>query len=101
MTEVQATSSPGGSVRRVLTVDDYVRGVLEKDRSILGRAITLVESRNPEHNALAEAKAFNIPVIALCGSDCDISQIDYPIVANDATLSSVNYIVEQIVAAYK
>ena len=54
-----------------------------------------------EHNALAEAKAFNIPVIALCGSDCDISQIDYPIVANDATLSSVNYIVEQIVAAYK
>ena len=63
-------------------------------------AIFIVDPKK-EHNALAEAKAFNIPVIALCGSDCDISLIDYPIVGNDATLSSVNYIVDQVIAAYK
>ncbi len=63
-------------------------------------AIFIVDPKK-EHNALAEAKAFNIPVIALCGSDCDISLIDYPIVGNDATLSSVNYVVDQIIAAYK
>ncbi|MBF0093758.1 MAG: methylmalonyl Co-A mutase-associated GTPase MeaB [Alphaproteobacteria bacterium] len=54
MNQVQAATSPGGGVRRALTVDDYVNGVLGKDRSILGRAITLVESRNPDHHALAE-----------------------------------------------
>jgi len=63
-------------------------------------ALFIVDSKK-EHNALAEAIAFNIPVIAVCGSDCDISKIDYPIVANDATLSSVNYIVDQAIAAYK
>lgn len=63
-------------------------------------AIFIVDSKK-EHNALAEAKAFNIPVIAICGSDCDISAIDYPIVANDATLGSVSYIVDQAIAAYK
>lgn len=54
-----------------------------------------------EHNAFAEARARNIPVIALCGSDCDISAVDFPIVGNDATLSSVTYIVDQVIDAYK
>ena len=40
--------------RRKLTVDDYVKGVIEGNRSILGRAITLIESNNPDHQALAQ-----------------------------------------------
>jgi len=63
-------------------------------------AIFLVDSKK-EHIALAEAKAFNIPIISICGSDCNISEVDYPIVANDASLSSVNYIVDQVIEAYK
>lgn len=63
-------------------------------------AMFIVDTKK-EHNAYAEALAFNIPVIAICGSDCDISKVDFPIVANDATLSSVNYIVDQIIDAYK
>ncbi len=35
------------------TVDDYVDGVLNKNRTILGQAITLIESSLPEHNQLA------------------------------------------------
>jgi LAO/AO transport system kinase len=35
--------------RRELTVDDYVNGVLSGDRTILSRAITLVESNSPAH----------------------------------------------------
>lgn len=38
-----------------LGLDDYVDGVLSGDRAILGRAITLVESRKPDHRALADA----------------------------------------------
>jgi small subunit ribosomal protein S2 len=63
-------------------------------------ALFIVDPKK-EHNAFAEARALNIPVIALCGSDCDISDVDYPIVANDATLSSVTYIVDQVIDAYK
>jgi LAO/AO transport system kinase len=35
--------------------DDYADGVLSGDRAMLARAITLVESRKPEHRALADA----------------------------------------------
>ena len=41
-------------VAKQLTVDDYSNGVLRRDRAVLGRAITLVESSNPDHRALAQ-----------------------------------------------
>ena len=40
--------------RGPLTADDYVAGVLAGDRTMLGRAITLVESARPDHQALAQ-----------------------------------------------
>lgn len=40
--------------RRKLTLDDYEKGVLAADIGILSRAITLVESNLPEHEALAQ-----------------------------------------------
>lgn len=36
-----------------LTVDDYVEGILENKRAVLGRAITLIESNSPAHYATA------------------------------------------------
>ncbi len=35
--------------RRTLSTDDYVKGILDRDISILGQAITLVESNLPQH----------------------------------------------------
>lgn len=40
--------------RRKLTLEDYEQGVLAADTSILSRAITLVESNHPAHEALAQ-----------------------------------------------
>lgn len=40
--------------RRKLTLDDYERGVLAADVGILSRAITLVESNHPAHEAIAQ-----------------------------------------------
>ena len=40
--------------RRKLTLDDYAQGVLASDVGILSRAITLVESNHPAHEALAQ-----------------------------------------------
>lgn len=40
--------------KRVLEVDDYVKGVLENDRAILAQTITLVESNAEKHFYLAQ-----------------------------------------------
>jgi LAO/AO transport system kinase len=53
-----APSSPAARLharpkRRELSVDDYVSGVLAGDRTILSRAITLVESNSKAHSRLA------------------------------------------------
>ena len=40
---------------RVIDLDEYEAGVLAGDRTLLGRAITLVESTKPEHQELAQA----------------------------------------------
>ncbi len=40
--------------RKSLSVDDYVNGVLKFDRNILARAITLIESNNPNHHHTAQ-----------------------------------------------
>ncbi|MEH7246210.1 methylmalonyl Co-A mutase-associated GTPase MeaB [Neobacillus niacini] len=40
--------------RRRLTVDDYIKGVLSKDRTIIAQTITLVESNNPNHMETAQ-----------------------------------------------
>ena len=44
----------GRFARRRLTVDDYVHGILDGNVTILGQAVTLVESTNPEHQAIAQ-----------------------------------------------
>lgn len=52
--EAQAGPTPPVIRRRQLSADDYVQGVLARDRTILGRAITLVESNSPAHMEMAQ-----------------------------------------------
>lgn len=52
--QVQHKSTARPPARRPLTVDDYADGVLSGDRAMLGRAITLVESRRYEHQEMAQ-----------------------------------------------
>lgn len=40
--------------RRELTVEDYVEGILAGNRTILGRALTLVESNNERHREMGQ-----------------------------------------------
>ena len=43
-----------GKKRSQLTVNDYVNGVLKNDKTILARAITLIESNSPDHYQTAQ-----------------------------------------------
>ena len=57
---VKSSSGSGPSTsekvlkRKHLSVDDYVNGVLNFDRNILARTITLIESNNPTHHDIAQ-----------------------------------------------
>ncbi len=62
-------------------------------------AIFVVDSKK-EHIAVAEAIEKKIPVIALAGSDCDVSVVNYPVVANDSSIDSVKYFTDKVSEAY-
>lgn len=66
----------------------------------LPQAIFVVDAKR-ESIAVKEAKKMGISVIALCGSDNDLSQVDYSIPANDSSKSSIEFFVKQITDAYK
>uniref|UniRef100_UPI00331EAC28 methylmalonyl Co-A mutase-associated GTPase MeaB n=1 Tax=Pyramidobacter piscolens TaxID=638849 RepID=UPI00331EAC28 len=55
---VDGTGAPTAAnvqpVRRNLSVDEYARGILNGERAILSRAITLIESNAPKHFATAQ-----------------------------------------------
>ncbi|MFQ3631724.1 methylmalonyl Co-A mutase-associated GTPase MeaB [Roseiflexus sp.] len=52
--QVNAPAAPPLPRRRLLTVEEYVAGVRGGDRSVLARAITLIESNAPAHMTLAQ-----------------------------------------------
>ncbi len=89
------------------------RGVLDKEMSDLVKrfwgiakmkrlpgAILVVDS-NKEEIAILEAKKANIPIISLSGSDCDISTINYPVIANDSASLSIEFFLNKVVEAYR
>lgn len=63
-------------------------------------ALFVIDSRR-EAIAVEEGRVKKIPVISLASSDCDVTNIDYPIVANDSARKSIDYFVNEIADAYE
>lgn len=63
-------------------------------------ALFVVDPRE-EVIAVTEAKKMKVEVIALMNSDCNKNTVTYPIIANDAALTSVRYFVEGVRDAYQ
>ncbi len=66
----------------------------------LPKAIVVVDSK-AEAIAVKEANDMNIPVISISNTDCDISTITYPIVANDSSAKSISYFISALAEAAK
>ena len=58
---------------------------------------------DPKHEKISvdEAASKGIPVIALMNSDCDPSNITYPVPANDSSSSSIIYFLSKLASAFK
>lgn len=66
----------------------------------LPTALVVVDPRR-EKIAVTEARKMKIPVVALLNSDCDASEVTYPVTANDATLASVALFLSKIKEAWE
>ena len=84
--------------REIANLDRFFSGIVSmKD---LPQAILIVDPKK-EYTAVKEAHDLGIPVIAIAGSDCDISTVEYPIVGNDSSKSSIEFFLGEVVNAYK
>ncbi len=63
-------------------------------------ALFIIDAKS-EHIAAIEGFKAGIPIIALVNSDSNIKNIDFPIVANDASIPSIKFFASAIAAAYK
>ena len=84
--------------REIANLERFFGGISSmKD---LPKAVVVVDSKK-EVIAVNEAKNMNIPVIALCGTDSNITDLNYPIVANDSSVSSITFFVNEIAKGYQ
>lgn len=69
-----------------------------RDMSSLPDAMFVIDVKR-EHNAVAEARRLNIPIVAIVDTNCDPDQVDYPIPGNDDAIRSIRVILNAIVAS--
>jgi small subunit ribosomal protein S2 len=69
-----------------------------KDMKDLPGAVFIIDTRK-EAIAVAEAKRMNIPIVAVVDTNCDPSDIDYPIPGNDDAIRAISLFTKVIADA--
>jgi small subunit ribosomal protein S2 len=62
--------------------------------------VLVVVDPKKEYIAVDEARQMGVPVIAIASSDCDLSLVNYAIVANDSSASSAAFFLDELARAY-
>ncbi|MBY0328685.1 30S ribosomal protein S2 [Patescibacteria group bacterium] len=75
--------------REMTRLDRYFSGVVGLKK--MPEAIVIVDPKK-ESIALLEARKMNIPVITIGNTDCSVRGVEFPIVANDSSSSSLGFI---------
>ena len=84
--------------RKIKKMERYLGGL--ENLNDYPTALIVVDPKH-EKISVGEAVNKNIPVVALINSDCDPSNIDYPVPANDSSLSSIVYFLSELAKAFK
>ena len=64
-------------------------------------AVVVVIDSKKESIAVKEAHIMGIPVIALCGTDNNLTEVEYPVPANDSSRTSIEFFLRKIADHYK
>ncbi|MGB9707463.1 MAG: 30S ribosomal protein S2 [Microgenomates group bacterium] len=83
--------------KRIRKIENLYQGVLNLEK--IPDALFIIDIKK-EKNAVIEALKVGIPTIAIADTNVDPDLVTYPIPANDDLLSSIEYIVKEIVQAY-
>jgi small subunit ribosomal protein S2 len=83
--------------RQINKMEGYFGGLVGMERK--PDAIVIIDVKK-EINAFKEAKQLKIPVISISSTDCDISDVDYPILANDSAISSLKLLINKLTESY-
>ncbi len=89
-------------------INRFTKELLRMERFMVGlqllanlpSCLVIIDPKK-EKTALREARQMSIPVVAVLNSDSDPTDISYPIPANDSSLASVKYLLNQLIKAYK
>lgn len=84
--------------REITNLQDRFSGIVSMKE--MPKVMFVVDPKR-EHIAVKEALENKVKVVALCGSDNDMSEVHYAIPANDASMHSIALILGEIAAAYK
>lgn len=66
----------------------------------LPQAVFVIDGKK-ESIAVKEAQKMNIPVIALCGTDNNLNDVEFPIPGNDASKTSIEFFLARVAESYK
>ncbi len=64
------------------------------------QVVFIVDAKR-EITAAREARRLKIPIIAICGTDNNFDEVDYPIPANDSSKASIEFFLKKIAEAYE
>lgn len=70
-----------------------------KNMPQIPQAMLVIDSKH-EHIAVKEARLLKIPVIALMNTDCNMKDVQIPVLGNDATRSSISFFLNRLADAY-
>lgn len=84
--------------KKMEKLSKYYSGLIDLKKA--PDAMFIVDAK-AEHIAATEAMKAGVPVIALSNSDTNIKKIDFPIIANDASIPSIKFFAESMAQAYK
>jgi small subunit ribosomal protein S2 len=84
--------------KEIIDLSEMFKGLDKCDR--LPDALIVINTKLHE-TAVREAVRAHIPIVGVLDTDSDPRTIDYPIVASDHTRSSVEYILNQLISAYR
>jgi small subunit ribosomal protein S2 len=84
--------------REIEKLRTFFSGITPMKR--LPQAVFVVDAKR-EVTAVREAHRIGVPVIALCGTDNNFADVEYPIPANDSSKASIEFFLKRIAEAFE
>ncbi len=83
--------------KQISQLEKFYGGLIELEKK---PDLLLIIDTKKEKNAVVEAQKMQIPIVAVVDTNVNPEQVDYPIVANDDSPSSVYYLINELIQAY-